>query len=173
LIHTTRIRSQSNNKKRKEKERTRRSRCFTKQKPHAARRKGRKMLFLSLVTLTCEPLTLTFKLFRAKDQKHIFRVNLMQICSAVPPSRYFIHKRGKKRRTNHSMKIYMVSVLHRATINKNTDWRCQKQNLPQLTAYGKDRDITTYTVIYTVSHKNTHAVFSLCLIQKLTDLTDF
>jgi len=27
-------------------------------------------------------------------------------------------RRGKKRRTNHSMKIYMVSLLHRATINK-------------------------------------------------------
>jgi len=32
-------------------------------------------------------------------------------------------RRGKKerrRRTNHSMKIYMVSLLHRATINKLT-----------------------------------------------------
>jgi len=31
---------------------TRGQRCFTKQKPHAGRRKGRKMPFLSLVTLT-------------------------------------------------------------------------------------------------------------------------
>jgi len=27
-------------------------------------------------------------------------------------------RRGKKRRTNYSMKIYMVSLLHRATIKK-------------------------------------------------------
>jgi len=34
-------------------------------------------------------------------------------------------RRGKKkkerRRTNHSMKIYMVSLLHRATINKGSN----------------------------------------------------
>ena len=41
-------------------------------------------------------------------------------------------RRGKKRkkkegRTNHSMKIYMVSLFHRATINKyDDDYKCVK-----------------------------------------------
>jgi len=37
------------------------------------------------------------------------------------------------------MKIYMVSLFHRATINKkSTDCRCQKQNVPQFTACGNN-----------------------------------
>jgi len=45
---------------------TRGYRCFAKYKPHAGRRKGRKIPFLSLVTLT-----LTFKLLRARNQTRL------------------------------------------------------------------------------------------------------
>ena len=63
------------------------------------------------------PSTLTFKLVRARDHRstHVFRVNLAQIRLVIPESRDISH-----------------------TSKKNpTDWRRQKQNLPQFTACGK------------------------------------
>ena len=67
------------------------------------------MPFLSLVTLT-------FALWPSNSSergtKHIFHVNLAQIRSAVP-------------------EIFLTQT-------KNTDWRRQKQNLPQFTACGKN-----------------------------------
>ena len=52
----------------------------TKHKPNAGRRKGRKMPFLSLVTLTFDHDIQT----RPSDGSNVFRVNLAQICSVVP-----------------------------------------------------------------------------------------
>jgi len=44
---------------------------------------------------------------------------MVDIQSAAAEIRRGIKKRKKEeRRTNHSMKIYMVSLFHRATINK-------------------------------------------------------
>ena len=39
-------------------------------------------------------------------------------------------RRGKKRRTNHSMKIYMVSLFHRATINYRMRADSQRDDRP-------------------------------------------
>jgi len=58
---TSAVRTLAENMK---KERTTSLRCFTKRKPHTGRRKGRKMPFLSLVTLN-------FKLIKARDQTRL------------------------------------------------------------------------------------------------------
>jgi len=62
---------------------TRVKRCFTKHKPDAGRRKSRKMPFLSLVALTFD-LWLWPSNSSERGTKHVFRVNLAQIRSAVP-----------------------------------------------------------------------------------------
>jgi len=85
---------------------------FTRDKPHAGRRKRRKKPFLSLVTLTFDLWPWTSNSVRARDQTYL-SVNSAQISSAVPEIQYFIHK-------------------------KNIDWRRQKQNLPQFTVCGNN-----------------------------------
>jgi len=50
---------------------TRGKRCFTKRKPHAGHRKGRKMPFFVPSDLDLLPLTLTFKLVRARGQTRL------------------------------------------------------------------------------------------------------
>jgi len=79
-------------------------RCFTKHKPHAGHRKGRKCRFCPLpgyLDLWPWPSNLL-----ERGTKHVFRVNLAQIRSAVP------------------------DIFNTQTKN-TTDWRRQKQNLPQ------------------------------------------
>jgi len=83
---------------------------FTKSKPHAGRRKGRKMPFLSLVTLTFD-LSPWHSNSSERGTKHVFRVNLAQIRSEVPK---IFHTRSKKVRQR------------------------QKQNLPQFSACDKE-----------------------------------
>jgi len=51
--------------------------CVAYHTRHVGRWKGQKMPFLSLVTLTFN--------FDQRGTKHVFRVNLAQMCSAVPP----------------------------------------------------------------------------------------
>jgi len=63
---------------------------LTKHKPHAGHRKGRKMPFLSLVTLTFD---LDLQTFYERGTKHVFRVNLAQIRSAVSET---FHTQTKK-----------------------------------------------------------------------------
>jgi len=87
---------------------TRGQRYFTKHKPHTGCRKGQKCRFLSLVTLTFDLWAWPSNLSE-RGTKHVFRVNLAQI---------------RTRDISYTNK-------------KNTDWRCQKQNLPQFTACGK------------------------------------
>ena len=41
-------------------------------------------------------------------------------------------KKKEERRTNHSMKIYMVSLLHRATINYSTEIHTEKSTVAKL-----------------------------------------
>jgi len=77
------------------------------------------MLFLFVPgDLDLWPLTLTFKLSQ-RGTKHVFRVNLAQIRSAVPE---MFHTK---------VKCWYTSSC--------TDWRRQKQNLPQFTASGNNR----------------------------------
>jgi len=68
------------------------------------------------------PLTLTFKLIRARDQARLrFCMNLAQIRSAVP------------------------EIFHTQT--KNSDWRRKKQNLPQFTVCGNNcHQFSSYSV---------------------------
>ena len=86
---------------------TRGKRCFTKLKPHAGRRKGRKCSFLSLVILTFD---FDIQTRPERGTKRVFRVNLAQIRSTVPET---FHTETK----SHSQR--------------------QKQNLTQFTACGK------------------------------------
>jgi len=83
---------------------TRGEKCFTKQKPHPGRRKGRKMPFCPWCPWLCPSNS------SESGTKHILHVNFSPIRSAVP------------------------EIFH---TQRTTDWRRQKQNLPQFTECGK------------------------------------
>ena len=54
-------------------------------------------------------------------------------------------RRGRKeRRTNHSMKIYMVSLLHRATINKCAVYSSESDKSCSMQRHGADTVLASY-----------------------------
>jgi len=64
-------------------------------------------------------------------------------------------RRGKKRRkkeerTNHSMKIYMVSLFHRATINQSVSYIPMSTGVPRVKSlYTPFSQCLSYTVVET------------------------
>jgi len=104
-----------------------------------AAERAEKCRFLSLMTLT-------FDLWHRPSNssewgiKHFFRVNLSQIRSAVH------------------------DIFH--TQQKTTDWRRQKQNLPQVTACGNN-----YFLVCTEDHRPIFAV-NLCSVKSIAFLAD-